>query len=267
MALDLTDIPADLGVAGAYLATGGAAGSPTLRELLVEHKTALETLETDLGTAQTDVTTAQAAADAAQADADALYLVREAPVADFTALKAIAAANRASGTLALKLDDGSTWRFAAASTLTGDDLLVAAPAAGTGKWIRVDRVVDLKLPVVYTAADAAVLYTVPAGFRLRPTVPFWEVTDAFTTGATGAAGISSNNAAFNTDGDLLGGASLDAAASLTLNLIGGTVGAKVGAPATVLIGGNTILWDKTSTFTAGAGFAHIPVEVLLAPAA
>jgi len=244
MALDLTDIPDQLGVAGAHLATGGAAGSPTLRELLVEYKEALETLE---------------------ASTPALNVA--APVTDFTALKAIAAGSRANGTLALKLDDGSLWRFAAASTLTGDDLLVAAPAAGTGRWIRVDRIVDLKLPVVYTAADGAVLYTVPAGFRLRPTVPFWEVTAAFTTAATGKAGISSSNAAFSTDGDILGGASLDAAASLTLGLIGGTVGAKVGAPATVLVGGDTILWDKSSTFTAGAGFAHVPVEVLLAPAA
>lgn len=253
MALDLTEIPDDLGVAGAHLAKGGMAGSPDLRELLVEHKTALETLETDLGTTQ--------------GDTDAQALVTAAPVADFTALKAIAAADRANGTRVLKLDDGSQWRFASASTLTGDDLLIATPAAGTGRWIRVDRVVDLKLPIVHTAADATVLYTVPAGFRLRPTVPFWEVTTAFTTGATGAAGISSNNAAFSTNGDLLGGASLDAAASLTLGLIGGTVGAKVGAPATVLVGGNTILWDKTSTFTVGAGFAHVPVEVLLAPAA
>lgn len=199
--------------------------------------------------------------------AGAATFVVGAPVADFTALKAIAATARSNGTQVLKLDDGSVWRFAAASTLTGDDLLVAAPAAGTGRWLRVDRVVDLELPVVYTAADATVLYTVPAGFVLRPTVPFWEVTTAFTTGATGAAGISSSNAAFNTDGDLLGGASLDAAASLTLGRIGGTVGAKVGDPATVLVGGDTILWDKASTFTAGAGFAHVPVEVLRAPAA
>jgi hypothetical protein len=249
MALNLTDIPADLGVAGAHLAKGGAAGSPDLNELLVEHKTALETLETAVN------------------DADAGARVYASPVADFTALKAIAAADRANGTQALKLDDGSLWRFASASTLTGDDLLVATPAAGTGRWLRADRIVDLKLPVVYTAADAAVLYTVPAGFRLRPTVPFWEVTTAFTTGASGAAGVSSSNAAASTKGDLLGGASLDAAASLTLGLIGGTVGAVIGAPATVLVGGNTILWDKTSTFTAGAGFAHIPVEVILAPAA
>lgn len=246
VALNLTDIPEQLGVAGAHLAKGGMAGSPDLRELLVEHKTALEALET-----------------AANAGA----VVTGAPVADLTALKAIAAVSRANGMLVLKLDDGSLWRFAAASTLTGDDLLVATPAAGTGQWIRADRIVDLKLPVVYTAANATVLYTVPAGFRLRPTVPFWEITNAFTTGATGAAGISSNNAAFATNGDLLGGASLDAAASLTLGLIGGTVGAKVGAPATVLVGGNTILWNKASTFTAGAGFAHVPVEVLLAPAA
>jgi hypothetical protein len=246
VALSLTDIPDDLGVAGAHLAKGGMAGSPDLNELLVEHKVSLSTLETAV---------------------NAGAAVAGAPVADLTALKAVAAADRSNGTLVLKLDDGSLWRFASASTLTGDDLLVAAPTAGTGRWIRADRIVDLKLPVVYTAADATVLYTVPAGFRLRPTVPFWEVTTAFTTGATGKAGVSSSNASFNTAGDLLGGASLDAAASLTLGLIGGTVGAKVGAPATVLVGGNTVLWNKSSTFTAGAGFAHVPVEVLLAPAA
>lgn len=164
--------------------------------------------------------------------------------------------------------DGSNWRYVAASALTSDTvsaLVITATGMGSGAFLRTDTTVDLKLPIIYTDADATVKWTTPAGFRLRPTVPFWEITAAFTTGASGKAGLSSSNASFNTSGDLLGGASLDAAASLTLGLLGGTVGAKVGAPATVLVPGDTILWNKSSTFTAGTGFAHVPVNVLLAP--
>ncbi len=190
-------------------------------------------------------------------------------VADLTALKAIAAANRYTGMVAMVQADGSLWRFAAASTLTGDDMLVAAPAAGTGKWIRVDKSVDITAEVTKDTADAAVLYTVPAGFVLGLGVPWQHVTTSWTGGSSSAIGCSSSNAGLSTKGDLLGGATGDVAAGLlsTGAYAKGTVGAKIGKPGAVLVGGETILHDKiTSAFTAGAGVDHFPVTVLVAPA-
>lgn len=188
--------------------------------------------------------------------------------ADLTALKAIAAGARADGMVAVLASDGSVWRFSSGSSLTGDDLLVAAPAAGTGRWLRVDKTVDLKLTVTKDTANNAVLYTVPAGFRLKPVDPFWEPTADWTGGSSSAIGLSSSSAKASTAGDLLGGASGDVAAGLlAADVFTGTVGTKIGAPGTVLVGGDTIKFNRiTSAFTAGTGFAHVPVEVLLAPA-
>ncbi len=49
MSLDLTDIPDDFGSGGANLSPNGSSGEPSLKDILVEHKDALETLEADGG--------------------------------------------------------------------------------------------------------------------------------------------------------------------------------------------------------------------------
>lgn len=185
-------------------------------------------------------------------------------VADLTALKAIGATARADGMSAILASDDSLWRFSSSSALTGDDLLVAAPAAGTGRWLRVDKSVDLKLSVAFGTANNAVLYTVPAGYVLRVNTPFWEVAADFTGGSSSAIGVSSSSAKAGTAGDLLGGASGDVGATLVASAVyAGTVGAKVGAPNLVLVGGDTIKFNRiTSAFTAGSGFVHVPVTRL-----
>jgi len=195
---------------------------------------------------------------------DAADVAITANIATTTALKGIAAAVRYEGQLALVQADGSLWRFVSASTSADTtESLVLVPTAGSGRWHRVDKHVDLKLVLDRTAADGATLFTVPVGFRLRPTVPFWEISTLFTTANAGVAGLSTSNAAGSTKGDLLGGAGLDAAASLTAGLIGGTAGTKIATvtPGLVLVAGDTIRWDKTNAFTAGAGFAHVPVNL------
>lgn len=184
-------------------------------------------------------------------------------VATLTALKAITAAVRYDGMTAQISADSSNWRFDASSSVTGENFFVATPAAGTGRWLRTDKFVDLKIAIDKTMADAAVLYTVPTGFRLRPTNPFWEVGTAWSGGSSSAIGLSTSNAAGSTKGDLLGGSAGDVAATLLAAAICGTIGTTIGAPALVLVAGNTIRYDKiTSTFTAGDGYAHIPVNVV-----
>lgn len=121
----------------------------------------------------------------------------------------------------------------------------------------------LKLPIGFGTADAAVLYTFPAGPRVQITRAYWEVTTSFTGGSSSAIGVSSNDADYNTKGDILGGASGDVLATLVSTgrvLKGGTIGTKFGSNGVVVLGtgGKTIRFDQvTSAFTAGAGFVHI----------
>ncbi len=121
----------------------------------------------------------------------------------------------------------------------------------------------LQLPVGFATADAAVIFTVPTGKRLFVGRPFWEVTQAWTGGSSSAIGLSSSNAAYNTKGDLLGGATGDVLAGLTVGFKG-TIGAKLASNGVVvLVGGDTVRFDRiTSAFTAGAALVHFPVRLL-----
>ena len=195
-------------------------------------------------------------------------------IANMAALQALAASSLSDGQMFSLRTDGSLWRYAAASTLTTDTggpfLVATATTAAVGAFLRVDRDVDITAAVAYTTADAAVLYTVPVGFQLFIGIPFWHVTTSFSGGSSSAIGLSSSGGAMTTKGDLLGGSSGDVAAGLlsTGAYAKGTVGTDIGKPGVLLVGGDTIRFDRiTDVFTAGAGVAHVPVRVLLAPAA
>lgn len=216
-----------------------------------------------------DLTVAQPAAGSGRwLRIDRANLGVSASVATLTALKAIPAAWRNNGQLAVVTTDGSKWRFVAASSLTGDDQLVAAPAAGSGRWIRADPWVDLQFAVTKDSTDAAVLYTVPAGFVLQLGVPFWHVTTSWSGGSSSAIGLSSSGGAMTTKGDLLGGSGGDVAAGLlsTGAYAKGTVGTGINKPGAVLVATDTILFDRiVDAFTAGVAVAHVPVHVVAAP--
>ncbi len=191
--------------------------------------------------------------------------------ASAAALAAIKAEEAVDGALA-QIADGaggsvSNWIFSATSTATDStSQLAIAPTDGyAGAWLRTDKLVDLKMAVDQTTADAAVLFTVPAGFRIRPTRAFWEVVTGFTGGTSSAIGLSSDNSAYSTAGDLLGGSGGDVAATLVSTSPGpfvGTIGSKT-AGACVLVATNKIKFNRiASNFTAGAGYAHVPVELV-----
>lgn len=198
------------------------------------------------------------------------------PVATVALMQALSASQVTNGQIFHVLADGSLWRYAAASVLTteaggGPFLVATATTAAVGAFLRMaSGPIDLQLPVTSATLDTAVLYTVPTGFRLRITVPFWSVSTTFTTSSAGAAALKSSNAGLATAGDILGGASGDLVATLvsTGAYAKGTVGVKIGKPAAVLSAGDTIIFNLIAgTYTAGAGIAHVPVEILLAPAA
>ena len=188
-------------------------------------------------------------------------------VASLAALKSASLTDGATYTVAA---DGSQWRYALTSVLAGDDFLVATPASGTGRLMRVDKDLDIAAAFGFATADGAVLYTVPAGFRLQLAAPFWSVSTTFTTANAGAAALKSSNAGLNTAGDILGGSTGDLVATLvsTGAYAKGTKGTKIGNPGTVLVGGDTVIYNLIAgAFTAGAGLAHITCRVILAPAA
>lgn len=116
----------------------------------------------------------------------------------------------------------------------------------------------IRVAVGFGTANNAVLYT--AEERILLVKALWEVTAAFTGGASSAIGLSSSNSAYSTAGDLLGGASGDVLAGLTVGFRG-TVGAKLASEGVVVLAaGDTVKFNRiTSAFTAGAGYVHLLV--------
>jgi hypothetical protein len=123
----------------------------------------------------------------------------------------------------------------------------------------------LTIGFTFNQADASVLFTVPAGYRMKIIDACWEPTTSFTGGASSAIGLSSSNAGYNTKGDILGGAAGDVAAGLTAvpaTPMKRTIGAKIAA-GVFLVAGDTIRFDRiVSAFTAGVGNVHIEYQLI-----
>jgi hypothetical protein len=188
------------------------------------------------------------------------------PVADKTTLKAVAAADRADGDLRIIDADRSLWYFDAGSSASDStENFVLTPAAGSGRWLRMDKRVIAKIAIDYSIADATVLFTVPAGLRLLLREAFWEITADFGGGSSSAIGLSSSAAPHTTKGDILGGGSGDVAATLAAanGVTQGTIGVSYSAaPKKVMLtAADTIKFDRiTSAFTSGTGYVHLVFE-------
>lgn len=192
-------------------------------------------------------------------------------VASVAAMKAIAAADRGAGMIVVKTDDGSLWRFHATSTVTGDDVVVVTPTAGSGRWLRMPGSCVLSFAYTFATADAAVLWTVPTGCLFSIEEPYWTVSTTHAGGSSSAIGVSSNKTSFTTKGDLLGGSGGDVAGTLTApspvtTPIMGTVGAGFDTLAkrrVIWFPGNTIRFDRiTSVFTSGVGAVNLKGALL-----
>jgi hypothetical protein len=188
-------------------------------------------------------------------------------VATIAALKAVAASDpRRTEDNIVALADGSRWRFRPASTATGDDILVVAPTAGTGRWCRAEGFADLALPFTYATADGATLLTLPAGCRIFVQRGYWEITVAMAGGSSSAIGLAGPSP-HNTAGDLLGGAAGDVEATLTAGTKLGTIGADQ-AVGIHLAPTNTVTFERiTSAFTSGSGNAHLLCMIVSNPGA
>lgn len=130
-------------------------------------------------------------------------------------------ATAAAGTLGGRYQVGGNWfRWDALSTVNDTKYLVAIKPdeidnADPGRFILDQPVIDLTMPFTYATADAAVLFTVPTGVYLIPSLLWWNITTSMTGGTSAAIGVSSNKTGFTAKGSLLGGAAGDVLASLT----------------------------------------------------
>ncbi len=184
-----------------------------------------------------------------------------APVASLTAMKGINPGARVDGQIFLNLADDTPWTFNAASSLTGDDILVAAPDSGSGRFLRLPGAGKFELPFTFATLDAAALLTMQAGQELAVERVGWRISTGMTGGTGSAIGVSSNKTTptnWSTKGDILGGASGDVAATLTAGLKVGTIGADMDTltktRGLILVSGDVLRLDRiTDAFTAGAG--------------
>ncbi len=194
-------------------------------------------------------------------------------VATMTALKALVAANpaRTHGNEVMVDADQSVWYFHSSSVLTGDDILVATPAAGTGCWLRRPGAVCLEMPIACGMSDHTALLTLPTGCAFKLESAHWRITTGFSGGSSSAIGIQSTS--FATAGDILGGASGELTATIgTAGRKAGTVGVKLDTVAEIhadlFAAAEVFYYEKiTSTYDAGAGFACLVGTLIANPGA
>jgi hypothetical protein len=190
-------------------------------------------------------------------------------VATIAALKAIAAADaRRTHGEEVRLADGSRWTFHSTSALTGDDIVVVAPTAGSGRWLRAVGFADLGLPFTFATADGTTIWTVPTGCVFKLESAHWDITTACAGGSSSAIAVAATG--HTVAGDILGGSGGDVEATLTAGRKAGTIGVKMDTDlelhAMMFVATNVFTFERvTSVFTSGAGNVRL-VGALLANA-
>ena len=167
------------------------------------------------------------------------------------------------GQEATVIADDSHWRFEEESDqvdVTGFLILALDDRPlDLGHWVRTDSLVHLKLPISFQTSDAAQLIKVPAGITVEIDKIFWETTQNWVDGGPPPAiGISTDTAPFDTQGDLLGGASGSKAGDLNTAVVySAEPPGPTGTGVVVLKPNVVVRFDRiTSQFAAGAGFIH-----------
>lgn len=164
------------------------------------------------------------------------------------------------------------YMWVGASVLAADAVanLIVVPTdggvSGAGRWVKQPGTfIDVALAVTYATADAAVLFTVPTGCKLRLVSSYWTCTVTFAGGSSSKIGLKGGAATgLNTAGDILGGSSGDGTIASTTAYPQGTVGTKMHLPQALLQAADTVIFNQmTSTFTSGVGIAHLLCHVLV----
>jgi hypothetical protein len=120
--------------------------------------------------------------------------------------------------------------------------------------------------ISYETANNEVLYTVPDNSpSLRLAKSYYKITTAFTGGTDSAIGASASTTGHTTAGDLLGGATGNLEAALTVGFKKGTIGTDLASDGLVVLApGDTIKFNRIAdAFTAGEGymiFEFVPLD-------
>jgi hypothetical protein len=88
----------------------------------------------------------------------------------------------------------ASFRWTTGLAGTGDDQLLVTPTtgAGSGRFLRADPFVSLKLPYTATATNNTTLITIPTGLRFGVIKTGLEIGTQFTGIDTGSIGLDSN---------------------------------------------------------------------------
>jgi hypothetical protein len=199
-----------------------------------------------------------------------------------TALKAMPVTDHVPYEL-VTLSDGRVVYYHPTSVLTADNLFIfdpstilvgGTPTAQPGKFLLAAGPTVLVLPITYATTDASSICTIPTGAELKVNELLWNVTTSFTGGTTPSIGIAASITGYSTEGDLLGGATGDVAATLVstgAKYKAGTVGAQFATltlrDGCVLVAADYIKYDRitnpTTPFSAGAGNVIVKARVLV----
>lgn len=138
---------------------------------------------------------------------------------------------------------------------TGDDQLLVTPTTGSasGRWLRADNFVSLKLPYTATQANNTTLITVPTGIVLGVVKTGLQIGTAFTGADTGSIGIDSN-VSLNA-----GGLGTKTGTGGAVGTFAGVQGAEVNTPVNSYLKAGDVIRHNilVAGFTGGTGFWHV----------
>lgn len=146
------------------------------------------------------------------------------------------------------------WTTGIAGTEDGQLLVTPTVGGASGRFLRADSVISLKLPYTATAANDTTLITIPTGLRFKVLQTGLEIGTQFTGVDTGSIGIDSN-ISLNAGGlGLIVGNTGTAAGTFN-----GVNGAENEDPLrSILIGGDVIRHNiLVAGYTGGTGFWHV----------
>lgn len=139
---------------------------------------------------------------------------------------------------------------------TGDDQFLVTPTTGaaSGRFLRADNFVSLKLPYTATLANNTTLITVPTGLRFGIIKTGLEIITQFSGVDTGSIGIDSN-ISLNAGG--LG--TIVGNTGTAINTFNGVQGAEVDTPLRSMLKAADVIRHNilVAGYTGGTGFWHV----------
>lgn len=214
MSLDLTDIPDDFGSGGANLSPGGGNGEPTLKDILVEHKEALETLDGSSGGLSTVTTSGLITGDGSSglpvklADVATSTIIGRSTAGTGTPEVLSAATARTTLGLGTLATQSGTFSGTSSGTNTGDQTITltgAVTGSGTGSFATTIPAASITETALVEQRWSALRH--PAILTLAPTLtkitPFRTASVSTDLEQTAAVGSATTTVSITEDGGVI----------------------------------------------------------------